>query len=170
MDLAVIDSDVLIHLVKLEKLFLLKDQFLRIYITDIIYMETVTQGIALKEKDAFRIKEFFNEKLIIIKEIKKEKINEFINKYRIHEGEASIIALAIQKSISYFLSNEIKVRELAKSEGFKVVGSIGVLLRGYKMGKLSKKEIISVLEQIKDNKREFRINPKIIDEIFNRIK
>ncbi len=45
MVLAVIDSDVLIHLAKLNQLDLLKVQFSQIFISEIIYNETVVQGI-----------------------------------------------------------------------------------------------------------------------------
>lgn len=46
MDIAVSDSDVLIHIAKLNLLNLLKGQFSKIIISEIVYNECVTQGIS----------------------------------------------------------------------------------------------------------------------------
>ncbi|TXT63239.1 MAG: hypothetical protein BAJALOKI3v1_410035 [Promethearchaeota archaeon] len=52
MVLAVIDSDVLIHLAKLNKLEFLRQQYSNIFITKTIYNETVIQGIKTQKDDA----------------------------------------------------------------------------------------------------------------------
>jgi predicted nucleic acid-binding protein len=58
MVLAVIDSDVLIHLAKLNKLAFLRQQYSNIFITKIIYNETVIQGIKTQKDDALILKKF----------------------------------------------------------------------------------------------------------------
>jgi predicted nucleic acid-binding protein len=52
-----------------------------------------------------------------------------MNKYNIHLGESSIIALAEKKRVDYCITNEIKVRNAMKSEGYDVVGTLGIILK-----------------------------------------
>lgn len=70
MDLAVSDSDVLIHLAKLNQLKLLKAQLSKIYISNIIYNKTIGQGLASQKKDAYYLQKFFKSDLISIEEVK----------------------------------------------------------------------------------------------------
>lgn len=48
MVLAVSDSDVLIHFAKLNQLKLLKNQFSKIFLSEIVYSETISEGIRNK--------------------------------------------------------------------------------------------------------------------------
>jgi predicted nucleic acid-binding protein len=61
------------------------------------------------------------------------------------------------------LSNEKKVRIAARQEGFKVTGTIGVLLKGLKEGMVSKSEAEGLFKKMKTEK-EFRIHPDILDK------
>lgn len=169
MDLAVSDSDVLIHLSKINQLELLQNQFSKIYISNIIYNETVVQGITLQKKDAFILKEFIQSGLILIKKVEAEKIIEIMERNHIHEGESSIIALAKEFKVNYCLTNEIKVRKIIRSEGFKVVGTLGIILKSYNLGQVDKKDCINLLKNIQSSSREFRFHPKLINKVIKEI-
>ncbi len=168
--LAVSDSDVLIHLSKLNRLELLQDQFSRIYISDIVYNETVTQGIALEKKDAFVLKDFLQKELIIVKQVEKNEVTAMMKKYSIHEGESSIIVLAKDFNVSYCLANENKVRIVMQSEGFQVVGTLGIILKSYKLGRINKKDTLNLLKNIQTHVEEYRFHPKLVSKIINKIK
>ncbi len=170
MDLAVSDSDVLIHLSKLNQLATLKAQFSKIYVSDVIQKETIIQGIAQQKKDAFTLKDFFQSGLIFIERVKSTKILEIMKKFGIHEGEASIIVLAKEFKVSYCLVNEIDVRNIIKSEGFKVVGTLGIILKAYNIGTLNKFEALNLLKEIQSRLIEFRFHPKLIDKVIAKIK
>ena len=80
MDLAVSDSDVLIHLAKLKILKFLRDQFSKIYISEIIYDECVIQGKALQKEDAYILESFIKPDLIFKEKVNQEKIIEIMIK------------------------------------------------------------------------------------------
>ncbi|MHA1267477.1 MAG: hypothetical protein ACTSRS_19740 [Candidatus Helarchaeota archaeon] len=168
--LAVSDSDVLIHLSKLNRLELLQDQFSRIYISDVVYNETITQGIALEKKDAFVLKDFLQKELIVVKQVEKNEVMAMMTKYSIHEGESSIIVLAKDFHVSYCLANENKVRIVMQSEGFQVVGTLGIILKSYKLGKINKKDTLNLLKNIQTHVEEFRFPPKLVSKIIDKIK
>jgi uncharacterized protein len=170
MDLAVIDADVLIHLAKLNQLNLLKTQFSKILITDIIYNETVIQGLSAKKKDAIIIKNFIKTNFISIKEISTEKIILFMKKYNIHKGESSIIALAEKMRLDYCITNEIKVRNAIKSEGFKVTGTLGIILKAYNLDQINKSKCLKILNIIKNNPKEYRFHPKLVRKAIKEVK
>jgi len=169
MVLAVSDSDVLIHLAKLDLLYLLKDQFAKIYTSEIIYNECVVQGISLQKTDAILLKDFFQSEFIIKKKVNIKDINKIKDKYNIHEGESSIIALAKIFNVDLFLTNEIKVRNIAKSEGFSVSGTLGIILRGFTLGSIEKDHALRILKDIQEKIDEFRFHPKLIEIVLNKL-
>ena len=171
MVLAVSDSDVLIHFAKLNQLKLFKNQFSTIYLSEIVYNETVSDGIRLQKEDAFVIKKYIeSEHIIKIKKVSQKEINDMIKKHHIHKGEASIIALAKELKIAYCLTNEIKVRKIIKAEGLKAIGTLGILLRAYKMNTIDKNELLTLLDVIHKNAIEYRIHPKLIEKVKEKIK
>ncbi|KKL12867.1 hypothetical protein LCGC14_2531480 [marine sediment metagenome] len=165
MVLAVIDSDVLIHLAKLNQLDLLKVQFSQIFISEIIYNETVVQGINTKRKDAQILQDFIKTDFIQVEEISRQKTIEIMGKYNIHKGESSIIALAEKNQVDYCITNEIKVRNTIKSEGFKVVGTLGIILKAFNLNKIDKKLCLKLLKHLKSEPKEFRFHPKLISRV-----
>ena len=52
------------------------------------------------------------------------------------QGEASVIALALEQGISLVLIDERRGRMVARTLGLRVTGSVGVLLRAKKAGRL----------------------------------
>lgn len=169
MDIAVSDSDVLIHIAKLNLLNLLKGQFSKIFISEIVYNECVTQGISSKKADAYILKDFLKLELFQIEKVKKKVFEEYKSKYKIHEGESSIIALALKFDANFCLSNEIKVRNAIKSEGLKAVGTLGIILKGYNLNQINKKQCLKILNNIKKRSSEFRFHRKIIETIITTI-
>mgnify|MGYP006277914347 CR=1 FL=1 len=169
MDLAVIDSDVLIQLAKLNQLELLKSQFSQIFITDVIYNETVIQGIKTQKENARIIKDFIKTEFIEVQTISKKRTNKILKKHKIHKGESSIIALAKKFQVNYCITNEIKVRNVIKSEGFKVVGTLGIILKAFTFKELNKKKCLTLLNILKENPKDFRFHPKLIDKVIKKV-
>lgn len=166
MVLAVSDSDILIHLTKLNQLNLLKEQFSRIYISEIVYNESVIQGISREKKDAYTIQEFIETGQIITEKINEKDIKSIINKHNIHKGESSILALASKYEVDYCMTNEIRVRNVMKSEGFKVVGTLGIILMAFNTRLIDKKSCLKVLQNIEANSNEFRFHPRLIQKVI----
>ncbi|MGV9173960.1 MAG: hypothetical protein ACOC35_15540, partial [Promethearchaeia archaeon] len=138
MVLAISDSDVLIHLSKLDLLFLLKLQFSQIFISQTVYDETVIQGVKSDKKDALILKNFMKKDLIKVKKISEQITKRYINKYQIHKGESSMIGLAKKYQAVYCFTNEIKVRRVLKREGLRAVGTLGIILKARGLNNINK--------------------------------
>ncbi|MBI4379152.1 MAG: DUF3368 domain-containing protein [Nitrospinae bacterium] len=91
-----------------------------------------------------------------------DQTDKIAKKHGIHIGEAHVKTLGEELKSSLFLSNEKKVRKTAKDEGFKVVGTIGIILRSVKKGIIEKSEAYSILKKMKS--QYFRIHPDIIEK------
>ena len=98
------------------------------------------------------------------------KIIEIMKKYSIRKGESSILALAKEYNINYCLSNEIKVRNIFKLEGFKEVGTLGIILKAFNISNINKDKCIELLNNIQANSKEFRFHSKLIDEVIKVVK
>src|SRR5271157_4017716 len=165
MDAAVSDSDVLIHLAKLGELDLLQGQFDHVFVSPLVQTELVDQGIQTGKLDADILQESFRTGAIEIRLVTKSATGKLVKKHRIHIGEASIIALGKEIGVPFCLTNEIRVRKAAKIEGFKVVGTLGILLRAYTNGQISKEQIDVLLQEIQYHPETFRIHTKVIQKI-----
>jgi predicted nucleic acid-binding protein len=148
------------HLSKLEKLSLL----LLLY-GNVSIPEYVKNEITNKENDDIRNA---LSSYLIVHTTAGEKAEEIARLHSIHVGEAHVKALGETMRPCLFLSNERKVRKAAKEEGFEVAGTIGVILRAAKEDKISLREALLHLEQMKSE--EFRIHPDLIDEAIGSLR
>ncbi len=92
-----------------------------------------------------------------------------MRKYNIHKGESSIITLAEKNQVDYCITNEIKVRNAIKSEGFKVVGTLGIILKAFNLNKIDKKLCLKLLKHLKSKPKEFRFHPKLISRVIKEV-
>jgi len=151
------DADVIIHLSKLRKLFLLRLLYSEISIPK--FVETEISARANEDiKDA--LGSFIKVHLTSV-----EEAEEIAKRHGIHMGEAHVKALGEQLEAQLFLSNERKVRLAAKEEGFKVAGTICIILKAAKGGKIERAEARAILENMKAE--DFRIQPDLIQEAIS---
>jgi len=169
MDLVVSDANILIHFAKLNQLKILKEIFSEIFITEIIYNESVTQGKFSNKKDSFILEDFIQKEFITVKKVANEEVIAIKKKYNIHDGESSIIALAKKFNINCCLTNESQVRKVIKSEGIEVIGTLGIILKAYTTKKINKTKCFDLLKFIQSNSIDFRIHPKLINRIIKQI-
>ncbi len=169
MDSAVSDADVLIHLAKLNQLTILPLQFERIFISEIVKREIIDQGIQHGKPDAVSVQSFLDTGNLQIMEIHNIVVEEIQKKYNIHSGESSIIALGKKIGTRYLLANERAVRDAAKKENFLVVGTLGILARGFLAGSLTQGEILNLLEEVEIHPEIFRFHPKVIKSFREKI-
>lgn len=154
------DADVVIHLSKLGKLSLLESLYSEVAIPEYIKDEILG-------KDSESIANAIHSYLKVFN-VSKDKAIRIANIHNIHPGEAYVKALGEELKSSLFLSNERKVRQAAKEEGFKVVGTIGIILRAVRMQLIEKSEASSLLEKMKSP--DFRIHPDILQKALLAIK
>lgn len=154
------DADVLIHLAKLGRIPLLQVLYGCVSISEHVRLE-------ITSKDDHGITEAIGSFLIVHPSSQK-KAEAIATQHGIHIGEAHTKALGESLNASLFLSNERKVRKAAIEEGFRVAGTIGVILRAAHIQAITISEAISLLEQMKSE--DFRIHPDLIQEAINTLR
>jgi len=154
------DADVIIHLTKLNKLSFLKSLYDEVAIPEQVKTEVL-------KKEHTELRKAFNSFLKAYP-ISREEAQEIAKDHNIHSGEAHVKVLGEKLKATLFLSNERKVRNAAKEEGFIVAGTIGIILKAVKNGLIDKAEAISLLEEMKA--QDFRIHPDILKKAINAVK
>ncbi len=135
--IVVSNTSPLIFFLQIKKLDVLKELFGKILITNEVYNEI--KNTEQKEALNKEIKRGW------IKKKSTPKLN-ILNNLDI--GEASSISLALQYEQALFIADDLQARNLAKSIGLEITGTIGIILLAKKLGFIEKefnlqKELIS---------------------------
>lgn len=138
------DTSCLILLDKLGRIGLLKSLFQNLSVTQIVADEF--------EKE---LPEFI--KIENPKDIKYQKILESF----LDPGEASAIALALEKEECLLIIDELKGRREARQLELKYTGTLGILITAKEKGLI--KSVSKVIQEIRDT--DFRIDEKLINEV-----
>ncbi len=147
--IVIADTSCLIALSKIEAIELLNKLYDKVF---------VTKEIALE----------YGEKLpewIFIETVKNKKYQQLLDLY-LDLGEASAIALALEKVDVLLILDDLKGRKEAEKLGFKVTGTLGVLFKSKEMGLIA--QLKPYIEKLK--KVGFRVSPKIELEILRKSK
>lgn len=145
--IVIADTSCLIALSKIEAIELLKELYEEIYITEEIALEF---GESLPE-------------WIRIENVKNKTYQQLLDLY-LDLGEASAIALALEKVDVLLILDDLKGRKEAEKLGFKITGTLGILFKAKKVGLIP--ELKSYIEKLKDV--GFRISPKIEEDILRK--
>ena len=149
----------LIALARIGKLDLLK-QFMQIYIPNEVYEQVVVKGegkpgsTEVKESDWFITKEVKNTLAVESLTIELEK------------GEAEAIILALELNAELVLIDESIARDIAKSRGLEVIGTVGILAEAYENGLI--KDLKKSLDDLRNKK--VWISEKVYNRVLSGIK
>lgn len=159
------DAGPLIWLGKCAILHLLKKLYSEIVIPEAVYEEAVTRGLEKGYEDAQVIKKAVEEGWIRVYKPKKQftdKVEDRENKLGIElgEGEREAIALALEKGISLFLTNDEDAYQIGKTLGLEPKGVLYVLLKGVKERHRNKKQAKESLRKMLEE--GFWLSPTII--------
>lgn len=143
------DTSCLIALSKIEAIELLNELYEEIYITEEIALEF---GESLPE-------------WVIVENVKNKKYQQLLDLY-LDLGEASAIALALEKIDVLLILDDLKGRKEAEKLGFRITGTLGILFKAKKEGLIT--ELKSYIEKLKAV--GFRISPKIEEDILRKSK
>lgn len=141
------DTSVLIILDKIDKLEILKGIYKEIYTTPEVaneYYKPIPGWI-------------------IIESVKDKRYQTFIQT-QVDIGEASTIALAVEKDDSLLIIDDLKARKLARRLGIKFTGTLGVINKAKVFGLID--EIKPLLEKLKEI--NFRISDNILESLLRR--
>jgi len=129
---AIADAGPLIHLTEIGRLSLLSI-FTQIHIPNAVWSETVSQG----RVPADDLHELQN---ITRYALSQQAVADFIldnNLAHLHSGECECLYLCQQINIFTLLTDDLSAREAAKKLNRQPVGSLGIIVKAYKMGRLS---------------------------------
>jgi len=143
----------------------LKKLYPEIEIPETVYIEAVTRGLEKGHEDAQIIKKTMEEEWIRVYKPGErfiDRVEEAEKKLGIQlgKGEREAIALAIEREVSLFLTNDEDAYQTGKSLGLEPKGILYVLLEAVKEGHLSNKEAKESLSQMLEE--GFWLSPKII--------
>ncbi len=98
---------------------------------------------------------------VIIENVKNKKYQQLLDLY-LDLGEASAIALALEKVDVLLILDDLKGRKEAEKLGFRITGTLGILFKAKREGLIT--ELKSYIEKLKAV--GFRISPKIEEDIL----
>jgi predicted nucleic acid-binding protein len=125
-----------------------KKLFDEILIPEAVKVEVVDRGKDEGFADAFLIEKGIEDGWISVVS-NPHGIEELAEKAGIEYGEASAISLALQKGY-LLLMDDLATRRFAAGLGLEITGSVGVILRAVREGKLSKDEAIDALDKLSE--------------------
>ena len=156
-DLVVADTSPLLNLALIDRLSLLTEQFGRLTTTQIVWEEIAAGEDGLSELRELRDQEFLDvvpfQKNELYVELRRD----------LDEGEASVIAYAIQNDADLVLLDEREGRKAARRHDLEVTGVLGVLLRAAASGDI---DIEYELERLRGE--GFWIHDDLYDEVVRR--
>ncbi|MCL6475935.1 MAG: DUF3368 domain-containing protein [Firmicutes bacterium] len=134
MPTAVSNSSTPIHLSAIGRLDLLREFFEKVMIPPAVWNEVVEQGKGRPGAEDVRLacqEGWIN----LLAPNNRAMVS--ILRMQLDAGEAEAIALAAEHKADILLIDESEGREVARNLGLSVTGSIGILLRAYRSGKVS---------------------------------
>ncbi len=162
------DSSVLIIFAKINKLDLLNELYGTVHITGGIFDEIVTKGLLIDAPDSKILKEFVENKKIIVLKLHERHIalaKHLRKVYQLGIGESESLSLSLQKGEKTVLLDELKARKIFRLYGLKAIGSLRVLVEAYNKNLVKDNELRSIVDQMV--KHGFRIGSDVLSEFWN---
>lgn len=157
----VADASVLIGLSSIGRLALLHERFSDgVLVPPAVWREVVEQG---GERPGAR--EVAEARWITVREVTAQEIVQLL-RMGLEEGEAEAIALAYEIGAEVVMLDEQDARQAAKQLGLRVLGTIGVLIWGRRVGKLvSLREAMDALQTL----AKFRISRTLYERALSEV-
>jgi predicted nucleic acid-binding protein len=144
------DAGPLIHLTKIGLLNFLQEIYITITIPEEVKTEVVDQGREKGFADAFLIEEAIRAGWIRVVNVKmSDDFLELCRRAGVDKGEAEVLRHAKENGGLALLDDE-SPRDLARSLGIPVRGTLGILVEATRKGKLSKTSALRKLDELSD--------------------
>ncbi|OGI15910.1 hypothetical protein A3K63_00940 [Candidatus Micrarchaeota archaeon RBG_16_49_10] len=160
---AISNSGPLIHLSQIESFGLL-GIIKNIYITKEVFDEVCSFSLPGSKE----VKKSSNIKVKDLNYKAKDLSRLISDKYSLDLGEATSISLAKQEKINLFLTDDLSAKVVAKEFGLQVHGSIGIILRAFRVGVLKKQDVIRSVQNLHKKSSMF-ITADLISYVIKQI-
>jgi hypothetical protein len=121
-------------LAKLNVLPLLKRLYGEVLISQTVYDEVVTEGLARGYPDAGVVRQFWERQRWRVRVVQPEEIPQDLRQEGLDPGERESLFLAIREKASLLLVDEEVGRAAARQRGVKVKGTLGALVEAFQKG------------------------------------
>ena len=162
--IVIADTTPIITLMKLQRLDLLEKLFDTVIVPHAVYEELISNTNYPDEKQMIvecpflkRLEVSDRQSIKILREV-----------VGLDAGESEAIALAEEKNAALLIIDERKGRRVAKQMELKIIGTIGILLQAFDCEILSKTEILSYAEKLKNSK--IRISDTLFELVLAHVK
>ena len=91
-------------------------------------------------------------------------INSMGEKLGLHKGEMYALSLAMRLNIREFLADDKMARVAARMCGLRSIGCLGVVMRGYETGIITRDDAIESIQQLV--KAGLWVSPEVLAEVF----
>jgi predicted nucleic acid-binding protein len=158
----VCDAGPIIHLDELGSLYLMRD-FERVVVPEGVYQEV------LRHRPGALIGSEIKWSRIKSKTTVEESLRIMCQMFSLDVGETEALAILNEEPDCIFLTDDAAARVVATRLGFKVHGTIGVLIRAIRRGFMKNQEVIDLLYSL-PSKSSLHIKATLLDEIISLVK
>jgi len=166
--IGIINASPLIYLSKIGALSLIQKLFTECYTTLIIKNEVLSDD---NVAEFSVLKDSFSSWLLLKEPINRQLV-ERLEELHIHTGEASVLALAkeLQDNTgeSVIIIDDLAAREIARTLGLKVTGTIGILIKATRIKFINIEKCKNFLDNLVEN-TTFRISSALYSKILKEI-
>ena len=166
--IGIINASPLIYLSKIGALSLIPKLFTECYTTLIIKKEVLSDD---NVTEFSVLKDSFSSWLLLKEPINRQLV-ERLEELHIHVGEASVLALAKElqdiTGESVIIIDDLAAREIARTLGLKVTGTIGVLIKALHLKFIGVEKCKNFLHNLVEN-TTFRISSALYSKILKEI-
>ena len=163
---AVVDASPLVFLAKLNQLSLLTHLYEEITIPETVYIETVEQGLFYGYPDAPLIAAFVR-KLGKGSILKHSSWPEGLKEVNLGQGEKETIALAYELGAEAVI-DESRARKIARKYGVRTRGTLGILVRAYKLNLIPRETLAELLNVI-ELREDIWIRSELCEEVRRKV-
>lgn len=140
--IVVSDTTPLISLLKIDRIGLLEKLFGQVLIPQAVFDELTVDERFKIEADQIRHRQF-----IVIKAVQNSESASILKRATgLDQGESEAIVLTDELKADVLLMDEAKGRAVSFQMGFKVMGTIGILMAAYEEGELAADEVRACVE------------------------
>ena len=147
--IVVSDTTPLISLLKTGRLDTLEKLFGAVRIPDAVFEELTSNPRYSDEAAAIRSYPYID----IISVNDTDAVDQVSREDGLDLGESEAIVLTQEISADLLLMDEARGRDVARSMGLRITGTVGILLLSYERGILNKDEIVDCVERLRDANR-----------------
>jgi len=138
----------LIALGKLNRLHLLSELFDQVQIPLAVYDEVVTQGLVRGAPEALTVRLFWQRHQWPIVDVPESLLSSYVPPVILDPGETEVLALAQSLPDPLVLLDDEVARAEARRLGLGVCGTLGILVRAYRVGLLSLDQVELLIHEI----------------------